>query len=291
MPMIVITGSEGEPGGPARERGMSERDLAAVIGRGERRWPGVKVDAAAFAAHVRAVLPPGAPLAASLEALHAEDLYLACGCAAADDKALQAFEAEFLPQVADYVGQIDRDPVFVDEVRQRLRERLFVPAEHGGRPRICEYTGRGALGAWLRVVAVRVALNLRRRAKATVSADGEEPALRSPAPDPEVDYLKTRYGEEFRAAFRATLDTLSRDERNLLKLHYLEGLNIDEIGVAYHVHRATVARWLAQARERILEETRRQLAERLDAGSQDVDSVLALVRSQLDVSIYKLLKP
>jgi RNA polymerase sigma-70 factor, ECF subfamily len=269
---------------------MTERDLAPLIRRGERRWPGVKVDAAALAAHVRRLLPAGAPLAASLEALHAEDLYLACGCAAADDKALQAFEAEFLPQVADYVGQIDRDPVFVDEVRQRLRERLFVPAEPGGRSRICEYTGRGALGAWLRVVAVRVALNLRRRAKTTVSAD-DEPALRSPAPDPEVDYLKTRYGEEFRAAFRATLDTLSRDERNLLKLHYIDGLNIDEIGIAYHVHRATVARWLAAARERILEETRRQLAERLDAGSQDVDSVLALVRSQLDVSIYKILKP
>lgn len=271
---------------------MSEREIGTVTMRGEQRWRGVKVAPAAFAAHVRAVLPPGAPLAASLDALHAEDLYLACGCAAGDDRALQAFEDEFLPQVADYVGQIDRDPVFVDEVRQRLRERLFVAAEPGARPRICEYTGRGALGAWLRVVAVRIALNLRRRAKPTVPTDGDEgPALRSPAPDPEVDYLKTRYGEEFRAAFRATLATLSRDERNLLKLHYLEGLNIDEIGVAYRVHRATVARWLAQARERILEETRRQLADRLDAGSADVDSVLALVRSQLDVSIYKLLKP
>ncbi|MBI5481701.1 MAG: transcriptional regulator, partial [Deltaproteobacteria bacterium] len=131
----------------------------------------------------------------------------------------------------------------------------------------------------------------RRRAKATVPADGDTaPALRSPAPDPEVDYLKTRYGEEFRAAFRATLGALSQDERNLLKLHYLDGLNIDEIGVAYRVHRATVARWLAQARERILGETRRRLAERLDAGSKDVDSVLALVRSQLDISIYNVLK-
>jgi RNA polymerase sigma-70 factor (ECF subfamily) len=270
---------------------MSEREVTTVIGRGERRWPGVKVAPAAFAAHVRAVLPPGAPLAASLEALHAEDLYLACACATGDERGLQAFEAEFLPQVADYVGQIDRDPVFVDEVRQRLRERLFVPAEPGARPRISEYTGRGALGAWLRVVAVRVALNLRRRARPTVPADGEDaPTLRSPAPDPEVDYLKTRYGEEFRAAFRATLGALSQDERNLIKLHYLDGLNIDEIGVAYRVHRATVARWLAQARERILEETRRRLAERLDAGTEDIDSVLALVRSQLDVSIYNVLK-
>ena len=252
----------------------------------------MKVEIPTFAAHVRALLPPGAPLAASLDTLHAEDLYLACACAAGDDRALAAFEAEFLPQVADYVAQIERDPVFVDEVRQRLRERLFVSAEVGARPRICEYTGRGALGAWLRVVAVRLALNLRRRAHPTVPADGEDaPALRSPAPDPEVDYLKTRYGEEFRAAFRATLGTLSQDERNLLKLHYLDGLNIDEIGVAYRVHRATVARWLAQARERILTETRNRLAERLDAGSEDVDSVLDLVRSQLDVSIYNLLKP
>ena len=48
---------------------MDEREIAKVVVRGERRWPGVKVAPKAFAAHVRAVLSPGAPLAASLEAI------------------------------------------------------------------------------------------------------------------------------------------------------------------------------------------------------------------------------
>jgi RNA polymerase sigma-70 factor (ECF subfamily) len=266
---------------------MDDSELEEVRVRGARRWPGVEVAATDLAAHLRVVVPGDAPVAA----LHAEDLYLACACAAGDARALKAFERELLCQVPEYLRHIDRDPVFVDEVRQRLRERLFVAAP-GARPRIVEYTGRGALGAWLRVVAIRVALNLKRRAKPTVPAEGEHaPVLRSPAPDPEVDYLKTRYAEDFRAAFQATLGALSADERNLLKLHYLDGLNIDEIGVAYHVHRATVARWLAHARERILAETRTRLAERLAAAEDDVDSVLDLVRSQLDVSLHKMLKP
>ena len=114
--------------------------------------------------------------------------------------------------------------------------------------------------------------------------------LRSAAPDPEVDYLKSKYKEEFRDAFQATLVELSNDERNVLKLHYIDGLNIDEIGTAYRVHRATVARWLAHSREKILEETKKRLEQRLKLQSSEVESLIGLVRSQLDVSIHKFLK-
>ncbi len=72
-------------------------------------------------------------------------------------------------------------------------------------------------------------------------------------------------------------------------MHYLDGLNIDEIGASFRVHRSTVARWLAQARERILEETRKLLSSRLQIGRAEAESVIHLVQSQLDVSIYRYL--
>lgn len=269
------------------EADREKPDLAAIMQRCEKAWPGVHVAPEIFAAHVAAVAPEGL----ETEGLHLEDLYLACACSQKDARAIAAFEGKYRPEVPTYVGQIDRAPAFIDEVSQQLREKLFVATAEGAKPKICEYTGRGPLGAWVRVVSVRIALNLRRRPKQTVEADGDHaPVLRSPSPDPELDYLKSRYKDEFRDAFQATLTELSDDERNVLKLHYIDGLNIDEIGTAYRVHRSTVARWLAHSREKIMEETRSRLTERLKIQGSEVDSLIGLVQSQLDVSIYKFLK-
>jgi RNA polymerase sigma-70 factor (ECF subfamily) len=268
-----------------------EPDLSSILARCEKAFKGVSVAPELYRAHVTAVIPEGAALDTALASLHAEDLYLACACAQKDPRALAIFEEKYNPEVPTYVGQIDRSPPFVDEVRQELRRKLFVSAEEGVRPKICEYTGKGPLGAWLRVVAVRIALNMRRRPKKTVETEGDRaPVLRSPSPDPELDYLKTRYKDEFKDAFQATLAELSSDERSVLKMHYIDGLNIDEIGTAYRVHRSTVARWLAHSREKIMDATKKRLTERLKIQGSEVDSLIGLVRSQLDVSIYKFLK-
>jgi RNA polymerase sigma-70 factor (ECF subfamily) len=266
-------------------------DLSTILERCAKAWKGVTVAPEVFRAHVAAIAPEGVTVEVALAGLHAEDLYLACACAQKDARAIALFEEKYNPEVPSYVGQIDRSPSFIDEVRQDLRQKLFVPAEGGARPKICEYTGKGPLGAWLRVVAVRIALNMRRRPKQTVETEGDgAPVLRSPSPDPELDYLKTRYKDEFKEAFQATLAELSGDERSVLKMHYIDGLNIDEIGTAYRVHRSTVARWLSHSREKIMDETKKRLTERLKIQGSEVESIIGLVRSQLDVSIYKFLK-
>ena len=264
--------------------------LLAIVSKCGAAWPGVMVSPDLFVAHVRRVTASDADPEAALAKLHAEDLYLACALTHGDTRALASFEERFLPEVAGYVAQIDRNPSFVDDVRQNLREKLFV-AEVGASPKIAEYTGRGPLGAWLRISSVRIALNLRRRAKHNVEPVVEGgPQLRSPAADPELDYLKSRYRREFRDAFQATIASLTGDERTVLRMHYLDGLTIDQIGAAYRVHRSTVARWLSLSREKIMEETKRLLTERLKVEPSEVDSLIGLVRSQLDVSIYKYLK-
>jgi RNA polymerase sigma-70 factor (ECF subfamily) len=271
------------------DRAALDRALEELLEKARTAWPTIKVDRAAFLAHVAERMPAEGTADAAVGSLHAGDLFLAFGCAVGEPHAITAFEQHFLPEVAGYVAQIDRSGAFVDEVRQRLRERLLVSDGEGGKPKISEYTGRGPLAAWLRVASVRTALNLRRGAKREVSTTEETPAMRAPAVDPELDYLKTRYAQEFKEVFKATLGTLNRDERTVLRLHYMDGLTLDQIAVAYHVHRSTAARWLASARERIVTETKRLLSERLKANPKEVESLLAVVRSQLDVSIYKYL--
>jgi RNA polymerase sigma-70 factor (ECF subfamily) len=111
-----------------------------------------------------------------------------------------------------------------------------------------------------------------------------ETGLRS-AVDPELDYLKLRYRGAYQEALEAGLASLPDRDALLLKLHYLDGLNIDRIGALYGMHRSTVARWRANVRRRVLESTREQLHRRLSLSESEFDSLLAVVRSQLIVSL------
>src|SRR5262249_14723667 len=71
---------------------------AEVVARGRAAWPGLEVEAKAFARHVAARIPAEADVAAALGACHAGDLHLACACAAGDARAIETFDREMLGQ-------------------------------------------------------------------------------------------------------------------------------------------------------------------------------------------------
>jgi RNA polymerase sigma-70 factor (ECF subfamily) len=258
------------------------------------RWPGCRMTPEAFAEYLMERFRTRDDGIGAFASLALDDLYLAAACATGDPAALAALERGPLAEVGAFVAHIDRSPAFADEVRQLLRERLLVPAPGapGKPPKISEYAGRGPLGAWLRVAAVRAALNARRGTREKRrAAEVEARALRSPIPDPELDYLAARYGRELTSAFEATLAALPIDQRNVLRLHYLDGLGIDAIADLYRVHRSTAARWLERARRQVLEHTRRSLAERLALSSTELDSLIGLARSRLEITLSRVLAP
>jgi RNA polymerase sigma-70 factor, ECF subfamily len=98
-----------------------------------------------------------------------------------------------------------------------------------------------------------------------------------------------RYRDAATAALRYAFAALSPRERNLLRMHHLHELTVDELAPSLGVHRATVARWIAAAREHLLAETRAALAARLDVGEPTLDSILQGIASQVDVSVVRLL--
>jgi RNA polymerase sigma-70 factor, ECF subfamily len=276
---------------PAPE--LLEPLLAQLVSRARARWPDLEVDPVDFVRHLAGHLPPDAP---ALETVAAEDLYLALGCLRADARALAAFERTHLREVGAFVAHLDRSPAFADEVRQALRERLFT-----GKARIAEYSGAGALGGWVRVAALRTALNLRRTAERAEShaQRSVEEAL-GVSLGPELGYLKAHYREAFSEALRASVESLTDRERALLRLCHLEGLSLEAIAAVYRVHLSTVSRWLTRARAQVAEGTRargqvaegttRHLRERLGLGASEADSLAALVLSQLDLSLARLLR-
>jgi len=85
------------------------------------------------------------------------------------------------------------------------------------------------------------------------------------------------------------LAELPPHDRSLLRLHYIEGLSLDRLAVMERVHRATVARWLSDARSTVLSRVRTLLAERLKLSGHEGESLLRFVRSRLDLSLRRAL--
>jgi RNA polymerase sigma-70 factor (ECF subfamily) len=90
-------------------------------------------------------------------------------------------------------------------------------------------------------------------------------------------------------ALRAAFASLTPRERLLFRMHFIDGLTIDRIGVVFSVHRATIARWLASAREMVVDRTMAQLGDELRLDPAEFESLLRVVRSALDVSLQGLL--
>jgi RNA polymerase sigma-70 factor (ECF subfamily) len=233
-------------------------------------------------AHVRAALAAGASPA------HAGDLALALGVARGDAAAARRFDELVGDELVTAARALGRDPAFIDEVSQQTRVRLLI-GEGGAPPRIASYRGTGSLRAWVAIAAQRVALNARRDAPEGTSTDVLA-ELVDREPDPELRHLKTLYRAEFRDALVATLAGLPDRRRAILRLRFVDGLELAQIGRMYRVHESTVSRWIAAALEDIGAGTRERLVARLAITADTADSVARMVQSQLDLSIARLLQ-
>jgi RNA polymerase sigma-70 factor (ECF subfamily) len=263
-----------------------ELTLTALLASARDAWPGVDVAPHTFLPHLAERLSPEGQLDERLARAHVTDLYLACACASGDKAALELFEERFLRHAGDAIARIDGTPAFVDEVRQQLRDRLLV----GPAPRIADYAGSGALDGWVKVAGMRVALNLRRSTQAKERAE-RVLALELPVgDDPELEIIKQQYSGAVAGALSDALALLSADERQLLRLHYVDGLNLDKIGALHNVNKSTVSRWLATARLRVLEEAKRVLVTRLQITDATLHSLLRVVRDDLELSLSGLLR-
>jgi len=271
----------------ARGAGTGEQDLEAVlegmIARAASAWPDVRVDRGFFAEFLgRRVVVPDLPHA------RVEDLWIAYASASGNPAALAVVESRYLPDVDAALGKMGLTQDRIAEVKQGLRRLLFV-GDAESPPRIGEYRGSGDLRAWMRVTAMRAALKLIRKEGRETSDDDALLEARAPEDDPELAYMKAAYRAAFKTAFQEALDSLQPRERTLLKQQIVDGLGIDELGALYEVHRATAARWVAAAREKLLSRTRRTFMLRARISSDECESIMRMVRSQLDVSLHRRL--
>ncbi|MBT8495802.1 MAG: sigma-70 family RNA polymerase sigma factor [Deltaproteobacteria bacterium] len=265
------------------QAGLDEM-LAERVADAQAQWPGVSVHPEAFVAYVADRVAPGIDLE-GLAGLAWNDLYLACACATGSEPAIIACERAYFGNLDAALASLDKSGALTDEVKQQVRERLFVAAP-GELPKIADFTGRGGLGRWLRVVATRTALNARRRTRR------EAPLPQSPLPDlggdVELEHLKSKYQDEFKQAFAEAFETLEPKQKTLLKLHVIDNLTIDQLGSLHNVHRTSAARWLREARQTLAKRTKNVLTQKLKVKPEELESIMRLIRSRIDLSVRVL---
>jgi RNA polymerase sigma-70 factor (ECF subfamily) len=269
-----------------------DRRLWALVAEGRAAWPQLGLDARLVVEFI--ARQATAELAeAGLDGLRPADLYLACACAIQMPAALAAFDRDYMREVDVALARMRIGPPRVQDVKQLVRQRLFVGGGTAGQPtsagKIAEYGGRGDLRRWVRSVAVRTCLNELRKGKREILIDDEQLIAQHAiaTDDPEVEYMKRTYAEEFRAAFGAALGQLGAREQTLLRYHHVDGLNIDEIGAIYRIHRVTAFRWLEKAKELLVRSTLETLRARLKLPASELDSVLRMIRSQIHLSLIR----
>jgi RNA polymerase sigma-70 factor (ECF subfamily) len=269
----------------------SERDAlsVAVIDRLEEArgiWSSGVLSDAAFVEHaVDKLASSGKSLdemLASARTMRMPELYLACACTHGDPTAMARFEELYFGEVDAAFRRFDSLPISRDEARQRMREKIFLTKP----PALLGYAGHGDLRGWLRAATLHALLNVAtRETRETPTDDRFFDAVIDAGATAEAAYLKRACRSEFEDAFRAAVERLSNRERSLLRYAFTDGMNVDQIGAAFRVHRATAARWVAHARAKLVDETKAELVTRLQISQVDAESILRAALSGVSGSL------
>jgi RNA polymerase sigma-70 factor (ECF subfamily) len=251
-----------------------EEALVAGLALAAARWPTVELAIDRYAAWIAARIPPGEPLEAALAQLRLADLYLACACAAGDGRALAAFDASMMPRKLES-----------EDLKQRVRQKLFVADPPGGEPRIARYTGRGDLRRWVRAVATRMAIeDSRVRCEVPTESSLLDAIGIGPSYDLELGQVKRESKQLLQIAFRESVDALTARERTLLLQYYIDGVGVVALGKVFDLAPSNISRALGRARVALIGAIRRSLMRHKSIGREELDRMVDLVRSQLSLT-------
>jgi RNA polymerase sigma-70 factor (ECF subfamily) len=102
--------------------------------------------------------------------------------------------------------------------------------------------------------------------------------------DPELDAIRREYGAAFKRAIEGALRSLPEESRSLLKRYYFEGMTVEELGRSEGIAVSSVSRRLAKARRLLSKKTRDLLGNKLAGRGEELDSMLRVVRTQLEIT-------
>jgi RNA polymerase sigma-70 factor (ECF subfamily) len=253
--------------------------LRAAWQQARDEHPGVEVSerefsarAEKFPAEARQHMSPG-------------ELYLLCGCQLGQTAALRRFRDEMLGRARLALSRMQLTQGLAEEAEQSVWSKFMV-AEPGKDLPLWDYVGRGRLSVFLQVSATRIAVSLLRRENKYVMCEDEALARSVGVSDGlDLALIRQTYEGSFKTALKAAFSALSERQRTMLRLHYVDRVTGDELAKMYRVHRATVTRWLAEARQRLASETRDRVMREAGVTESDFHSLMGVLLSRLDLSM------
>jgi RNA polymerase sigma-70 factor (ECF subfamily) len=148
---------------------------------------------------------------------------------------------------------------------------------------MASYDAAHALGAWARVIALRLMLDkVPRRAPERTLEGAVLDSLHAIDGDPELLAQRSGDARLVRGVIEAACRALDARSRRMLRHSLVEARTVDEIGALYGVHRATAARQVRRALELLVASARAAL------GGTDAATPVAL--SRVDLSLERWLE-
>ncbi|MBC8070294.1 MAG: sigma-70 family RNA polymerase sigma factor [Deltaproteobacteria bacterium] len=248
--------------------------------------PPAPCPAPSLARHLRSLavrVDPARPDVDDVLALDHAAIALADACVDGDTDAIAAFHRTHLGDIEHAIARARAPERLVDDIRQIVLAKLLPPGK-----KLARYAGRGALHNWVRAVTVRETISVLRAGDDAPLDD--TPLELAATGDLELSFIRKGEREHVRAALRAAFAALEPEDRAVLRYRFVDGLTLDQLAVVLGVHRATGARWLARIREELLRGVKRRLFDQLGLRPQEFDSLVALVRSNLEITLGGLLR-
>lgn len=227
-------------------------------------------------------------IATLLSALRGEDLALARGCAAGNERAWDAFMHRFRPKLYEIARGITRDESRGRELADSVYAELFGTDVRDGkrRSKLDHYSGRGSLEGWLRTVLAQEWVNRFRKAHREVSLDEQQEAgVQYAAP---TATAATAPSSDLARATDAALSALTSEEKYILAAYHLDGRKLADIAKTLGVHESTISRRVekivAQVRSGIIKQLQKQGLSRAQ-----IEEAMAVDAADLDLDLRERL--
>jgi RNA polymerase sigma factor (sigma-70 family) len=210
------------------------------------RW-GVSRERFAAALEASAARAPAPEITRYLEALHLEDLALACACADGHDAAWEHFILTHRPGLYRAAEAIAPGGAARD-LADALYGDLFGTRERDGeRQSLFKYFhGRSSLATWLRAVLSQRFVDRVRTGRRLEPLPDDDAPRAAVVADPDPD--RARYLDLIRAALAYALSLLAARDRLRLGMYYAQQLTLAQVGRILKESEATASRQLARTR-------------------------------------------
>ncbi|MBL4636302.1 MAG: hypothetical protein JKY56_20750, partial [Kofleriaceae bacterium] len=176
-----------------------DAELSAIAAKAQNAWPSLTLGLHEFVAKLSESLDTADSIEA-LQGLHHEDLFLAAVCATGDIDGLNLFRERYENDIRNILGRLQLPAHDIDDAMQQLSGILFV-AKPGSVAKIAEYRGRGSLLGYVRVVATRIGVLIKRASQKTPwHASQELLVIANDDDDQALTYQKKHYRSQFKRA-------------------------------------------------------------------------------------------